>query len=747
MSGKSRNSLHPVFVRNILTFLLFSLVLLVLFIPVYRFIVNFTLENELKYIKDKLENGVVSIDSIIVTLNNAVIATTRDSRFRIIANTWPSENYNPYTLKILQDSLNSQILTQSLIEDIGIIFSEDRILTKQHIFFDTKLFSFYNQFFICNNLTYTEWLGFLRSNRPISPLLDYWSINNGTYQALTFSAPWTAANYSEEAILFATIPIKNLLPLIIDDDIKDRVFIRINDIQGNIFAESNFQETGKIHILKTQSSVSPLVFEIRVPDSLINEKMKPVKNLLLIFSVLIIFITVSTSLIFAHKNSEPLRQFLTKINTIKSIQASNNPCEKKAGLSIFKSIKQIFSDVTTSIITIDAKLENSLHTIEQQANHLKSQIFDSALQKGIYTIEEQRQFQSVFPDFPEKFRLADIRYKLHVNTTFDETLSMQLRLINMIRTFQNKNNLEKIYIQGKDGNTIILLISVSTKEESWHELLKTLKNEVNQDMDISLKFALSNVFEKPQDICKAWQQLQFIHVLKSNDYLNDMEQIEDIPKDSIQLPLNILTLDIIYTSLNNADKETACSIIKECAALLPDTDDELIPNIIYTRLSNMLMQMKLENPAIFFDINIPVYTRDNRRELFEKQFSDCFTMICDKVRNRVNNNITIFGQKIIDFINNHLYDSNLYITMISDHFNISAPTLQKLVKKNTGQTFLVYVENQRLKKGREMLSTGTYTINEVAAQCGFSITDSFYKAYKKAYGIPPSKTINKAVIK
>ena len=152
----------------------------------------------------------------------------------------------------------------------------------------------------------------------------------------------------------------------------------------------------------------------------------------------------------------------------------------------------------------------------------------------------------------------------------------------------------------------------------------------------------------------------------------------------------------------------------------------------------MLMQMKLENPAAFYDVNIPAYIPNNQNDLFEKQYPNCFHQICEKIRTRSQNSITSYEQGIIDFINEHLFDPNLYTIMVSDHFNISPPTLQKLVRKISGQTITAYVESQRLIKACEMLKAGGCTINEVAVQCGFAKTDSFYKAFKRTYGFPPS---------
>jgi AraC-like DNA-binding protein len=571
----------------------------------------------------------------------------------------------------------------------------------------------------------------------------------GSYTAISFSASWDATNYPEQAILFATLPVKNIVPLLVDGEVAAGGFVRVYDIEGRLLMEGGREGGGDFHILEDQSAVTSLRFAVGVPDSLIVEKMRPVKNLILFFSLLMAATTILLSLLFAHRSAEPLRRFLGTINTIKNIRSEYSGNEEWGQPGALKSFTRIFSDLAASIMTVNTRLENSLETIDQQARHLKAQIFNMALQGEIYSAEDLRGFQAVFPGFPDQFQLADIRYRRPDNYRFEETLALQMKLISLAKAHMDSNHFGDIYIQSKDDNIILLFLPFAGGKDRWYARLQALRNELNPQVDITLSFALSEIFDKASDLSRAWQQLQFIHILRGSDYMTGVERIKDIPADHIQLPLNISMLEMIYNSLNNANAAAACSILRDCVALFSEpakTEDELISNIIHSRLSNMVMQLKLENPALLFDVNIPAYVQGNRRDLFERQFPECFRQICERIRNQSQNSITKFGQEIIDYINEHLYDPELYITMISDHFNISPPTLQKLVKKISGQTFLVYVETQRLTRAYEILQTGKGSIQEVAAQCGFSKADSFYKAFKRTYGFPPSDILNRRVV-
>ncbi len=156
----------------------------------------------------------------------------------------------------------------------------------------------------------------------------------------------------------------------------------------------------------------------------------------------------------------------------------------------------------------------------------------------------------------------------------------------------------------------------------------------------------------------------------------------------------------------------------------------------------MLVILKIENPSILINEEIPQHIRGREDDLFTNQLPECFHRIGKLVRQRREESISRFGEKILDFINRNLFNPGLYSVMVQDHFNISQPTLQKLIKQVTGHTFLSYVENNRLARAKELLSEGIFTNQDITEKCGFSNTNSFYKAFKRVYGFPPSDIKN-----
>ena len=75
---------------------------------------------------------------------------------------------------------------------------------------------------------------------------------------------------------------------------------------------------------------------------------------------------------------------------------------------------------------------------------------------------------------------------------------------------------------------------------------------------------------------------------------------------------------------------------------------------------------------------------------------------------------------------------------MADRFGIAKATLQKIIKVATGATFSVYVGTQRLERAYRLMQEPGVSVQKVSEMCGFSSTNSFYKAFRRKYGVAPS---------
>lgn len=69
--------------------------------------------------------------------------------------------------------------------------------------------------------------------------------------------------------------------------------------------------------------------------------------------------------------------------------------------------------------------------------------------------------------------------------------------------------------------------------------------------------------------------------------------------------------------------------------------------------------------------------------------------------------------------------------------------ISKLLKEKKGQTLHQYIISYRFKLAKSKLETSEASINEIAADCGFSDPSYFTKAFKASFGMTPKEYRNK----
>ncbi|WP_165824049.1 hybrid sensor histidine kinase/response regulator transcription factor [Pseudochryseolinea flava] len=99
----------------------------------------------------------------------------------------------------------------------------------------------------------------------------------------------------------------------------------------------------------------------------------------------------------------------------------------------------------------------------------------------------------------------------------------------------------------------------------------------------------------------------------------------------------------------------------------------------------------------------------------------------------------MFLQRVVDYIVEHLQDSQLGVDALADAFNLSRVQVYRKVKALTGKTAVEFIRNVRLKQAIKLMETKKYTLSEISYQTGFSSASYFTKCFKEAYGKAPSE--------
>ena len=148
-----------------------------------------------------------------------------------------------------------------------------------------------------------------------------------------------------------------------------------------------------------------------------------------------------------------------------------------------------------------------------------------------------------------------------------------------------------------------------------------------------------------------------------------------------------------------------------------------------------------------------------------EEFWDWLSEACGKIQDYIRqeraNTTKSFVTKAIDYVQSSYGDKNITIETVCRILGVSSAYFSTVFKKETGKTFIGYLTDFRMERAVELLLTTddkTYMIAEkeyleripqlpyfhdktymIAEKVGYSDPNYFSYAFKKQYGVSPSK--------
>ena len=102
-------------------------------------------------------------------------------------------------------------------------------------------------------------------------------------------------------------------------------------------------------------------------------------------------------------------------------------------------------------------------------------------------------------------------------------------------------------------------------------------------------------------------------------------------------------------------------------------------------------------------------------------------------------NIDPFMQQIITCIEANISNSDFNAKQLAEILNMSQATLYRKLKKHTDLTAVELIRNMRMTQAALLLTSGKYSIVEVAERVGFNDLPTFRKHFSDMFGTSPSK--------
>lgn len=135
----------------------------------------------------------------------------------------------------------------------------------------------------------------------------------------------------------------------------------------------------------------------------------------------------------------------------------------------------------------------------------------------------------------------------------------------------------------------------------------------------------------------------------------------------------------------------------------------------------------------------PVYRSDKTIKELLKDLENLAYYLCDCIHRGKESSKNAFCEKMIRFVDENYTNKDMCISFAASNLGISGKQLVVLFKEQTGKNFSAYVEARRMQQVEKYLLETDWTMAQIADAVGYNTIDTFYKSFKKIYGLAPGK--------
>lgn len=89
----------------------------------------------------------------------------------------------------------------------------------------------------------------------------------------------------------------------------------------------------------------------------------------------------------------------------------------------------------------------------------------------------------------------------------------------------------------------------------------------------------------------------------------------------------------------------------------------------------------------------------------------------------------------------HLGNPALSLPELVRQSGLSRPRFMAVFRQQVGMPPMAYLEQERLRRARQLLETGLWQVKAAAAECGYADPKYFSRRFRAVYGRPPSKAV------
>lgn len=452
------------------------------------------------------------------------------------------------------------------------------------------------------------------------------------------------------------------------------------------------------------------------PYSVIVDKIRDLRNRMLLIGVLIFLLGLLASFLESHKLYIPINDVLARL---KKLESENS--------DTFYTIKNEF----LRNIMMEPR-EHNLSNIQEKFTKFTIRL-DAGRQMLFILLKIDR-----YKEFCNKYK-------------YEDRSLFKFAIANItMEVFAGKYKCEAVDMG--DDNIVLLLNSDSSETDMNYLGIEYMIKEIQSNVASYINLSLSAVISLPSENINSINNM-FNNVLEVSCYrmfyghgcILSAREINKFKLNNYEYPMQMEKLIVEKLILGKKEEVKAMYLevisgIREC----PYTTF----NFVLSRLAftidmaiNTLQKNKsciLKSPM---DVNI-IRIFSNQSETIEEINEQVFKVL-DEITDRIGDRRIVSQDYLVDkvmgIIEREYANSNLSVEYIADLLEMSPTYVSRMFKMLTQKSITDRIAEERMEKARSLLTDTGDTIEKIAEKTGYASSVYFHKSFKKYNGITPGE--------
>ena len=659
--------------------------------------------------------GVSQLDSTVTGVLNASQSTADDDRFLKLHHVTIDYSQISVSSRMeMRSILDSLIRPHGMVTDCTLQISEKNAITPLLTAFGNPM-GYYPFYFRADDLSYDEWFSLLSESSPGFLPVHRITTPYSSYDALIYSVRWNRDKY-----LYATINVSTIKKAMIASEYMGEVFMTIENTRGDCLYTDCPDDQSDFHTVSQKTTSGNLLVSIHIPNTLLRTHMTPLYAFITIYVAVCVLIIFAVTYLGSHVSAKPLIRIIEKMESA-ATQSTSLPQRKR--LKGSPSLSYGFEYIYNKIQLYENDIQGYQATIATQAKVLQARFMEKALHGTLSVDSDYETFSFYFPQFPKRFCLILLGL---VEQSMDnaETCPNALSLIQ----YQLQQSLPDAYQQQLSDASMLLIVNADNQNDSLQAINHLIASINKAESAYHVWGIMSKTYDHPNKIAFAYRQVQDLKGQLSTERLSElcvMSDVKILQKNTFQ----IADAMAIHSAIVAGNTAVACSRFDNYAEMLIAHNRS-----VCEMFRALLLCIKQEYANLLIDIEIPLY--NTRRDMYSA-LKDVIIAFCAHISAEKEPSDS-FGLIVKAYIDDHFTEDTLCSTSLEEHFQCSYTKIRKCFSASVGISISSYIERKRMVLSNELLVTGEYSIAEVARKCGYVNDSTFYKAYKRTYGYPPS---------